>query len=241
MDLVSALHAEAGICCFVGAGGKKSTMYALADRVERSVLTASVRIPIFDEHVARVIVAEDPVPPVNAAQEWPIGVVPAQEGDDRYVGYAPAVIDRLQDSAADVILVKADGARMRRFKAPGSHEPQLPQSTDTVVPIVSAHVIGEPLDDHLVHRPDQVARVGNVAIGTEITPQLVADVLASPAGGHKGVPQSATVIPLVNMIDNDAYRDAGRKIASALLEQATVPHVVLASMQSADPLVEVVT
>lgn len=46
MELVEAVGVE-GVVCVV-AGDKKTTLYALADRVEQAVVTATVRIPIFD-------------------------------------------------------------------------------------------------------------------------------------------------------------------------------------------------
>jgi hypothetical protein len=51
MDLTGALDARDATVCVVGAGGKKSTLFALADRLDRPVVTASVRIPIFDDRV----------------------------------------------------------------------------------------------------------------------------------------------------------------------------------------------
>lgn len=239
MDLVRALSADAGVTCLVGAGGKKSTMYALGGRLDRAVLTATVRIPIFDEHVASVAVTADPASAIAEATAWPLGVVPAREGEDRYRGYDPAVVDDLADGAAPV-LVKADGARMRRFKAPGAREPRIPGSATTVVPVVSAHVVGEPLDDRRVHRVDRVATVAGIEPGDPISPEAIARVIASPAGGRKDVPSGATLVPLVNMIDDEDDRRAGREIASAVHRRTEVPHVVLARMLDADPVVEVV-
>lgn len=238
MDLISALDAEEGLCCFVGAGGKKSAIYALADRLDRAVVTATVRIPIFDEHVSTVVTTEEPRRAIDGAREWPIGLVPEREGDDRYRGYDPAVLDRIGGVDA-TILVKADGARMRRFKAPDTHEPRIPESADTVVAIASAHVVGEPLDDRLVHRVDRVAAITGTAPGDEITPSDVAKVLVSPAGGRKDVPPGATFIPMINMIDRPEDRTAGRAIAADILSLATVDAVVLTCLRDSDPVVEI--
>ena len=150
MDIVDALGAATGTTCVVGAGGKKTTMATLGGRLDRAVVTATVRIPIFDEWAGRVVITEEPVRTVgdalerSDADEWPLGVVPEQEREDRYRGYDPETIDRVAEFDVP-ILVKADGARMRRFKAPDDHEPRLPATADTVVAIASAHVVGEPL------------------------------------------------------------------------------------------------
>ncbi|MDY6819924.1 MAG: selenium cofactor biosynthesis protein YqeC [Halobacteriales archaeon] len=240
MDIVTALAAD-GIVCVVGAGGKKTTMYTLADRLDRAVVTATVRIPIFDEYVARVAVTDDPVETVRTTEAWPIGVVPEREREDRYLGYDPSVIDELAGlDEPDAVLVKADGARMRRLKAPDDREPQLPISADTVIPIASAHVVGQPLHDDRVHRVDRVAEITGLSPGETITAADVAAVLASDRGGRKDIPEDATVIPLVNMIDDATLETVGRDIAEAIHARTTVPRVVLARMTAEHPLVAVV-
>lgn len=239
MNVVDALDAGQGTTCFVGAGGKKTTMETLARSLERAVVTATVRIPIFDDWVEEVVVTDDPVATIESADAWPLGVVPERERDDRYLGYDPATVDRL-DGASVPVLVKADGARMRRFKAPAEREPQLPSTADTVVPIASAHVVGQPLSAERVHRVDRVATLTGREPGEPITTGDVATVLASEAGGRKGVPDGATVIPLVNMVDDGPLEATAREVAAEIHARTDVPHVVLAEMRATDPVVAVV-
>ncbi|PSP85046.1 putative selenium-dependent hydroxylase accessory protein YqeC [Halobacteriales archaeon QS_1_68_17] len=245
MDIVTALAAE-GTTCVVGAGGKKTTLYALADRIDRAVVTATVRIPIFDDEVADVVVTDDPVAAVSAADAWPVGVVPERERSDRYLGYDPGVVDDLAAAGvADAVLVKADGARMRQFKAPADREPRLPRSADTVIPIASARVVGAALAEEHVHRPERVAAITGLSAGERIGPDDVAAVLASERGGLKDVPPGARAVPLVNMVDDAKLEATGREIARAVLDRTAdgpvdVPRVVLARMIDDDPLVAVV-
>jgi probable selenium-dependent hydroxylase accessory protein YqeC len=246
MDLATALSVG-DLTCVVGAGGKKTTLYALAARLDRAVLTATVRIPIFDEQVTKVAVTEDPAGAIERIDERPLGVVPEREREDRYLGYDPAVVSDLAGEVDDPLLVKADGARTRWLKAPDEREPQLPGSVDTVLPIASARVVGEPLTDERVHRPERVTRVTDRAVGEEIEPSDVADVLASPQGGLKDVPEKATVVPIVNMIDDGELEAIGRQVARGVLDRAgpgtgspTVSRVVLARMTAPDPVVGIV-
>ncbi|EMA18701.1 selenium cofactor biosynthesis protein YqeC [Haloarcula argentinensis] len=239
MDIVEALDARHGTTCFVGAGGKKTTMAALAARLERAVVTATVRIPIFDGWVADVVVTETPQTAIDTASTWPLGVVPVQERPDRYRGYDPETVADLAD-IGHPILVKADGARMREFKAPSDREPQLPSTASTVVPIASAHVVGEPLTDDIVHRVDEVAAITGLNPGDEIRPRDVAAVLASDQGGLKDVPADATAVPLLNMVDDEGLEASARAVAETIHDRVAVPRVVLAEMRSDDPLVAVV-
>ena len=240
MDIVTALHANEGICCAVGAGGKKTTLYALAERIERAVVTSTVRIPPFEQWVSEFVVTEEPKPVIERATNWPLGLVRTREGSDRYEGFEPGIIDSLAESQADSILVKADGARMRKMKAPGSHEPAIPRTANTVIPVVSAHVVGQPLDDAIVHRVDRVTEITGLEPGHTITPDAIGDVIASDQGGMKQVPPGATTVPLINMVDDDSLREAGEDIAAAIHRRVDVHRVVLARMREPDPLVAVI-
>ncbi|GAA0510254.1 probable selenium-dependent hydroxylase accessory protein YqeC [Halorubrum aquaticum] len=241
MNVVDALDAGEGTTCLVGAGGKKTTLYVLADRLDRAVLTATVRIPIFDRQVATVRTAADPVSELASLRDresdderatFPLGLVPERERDDRYRGYDPETVDRLSAAHDGPVLVKADGARTRLFKAPNDREPQVPAGADTVVPVASVHAVGEPLSEAVVHRPERVAGlVDGVETGDEITPELVGRVVAHEAGGLKGVPADATAVPLLNMVDDDADEAVAREVAAAIHERADVPRVVLARMR----------
>jgi probable selenium-dependent hydroxylase accessory protein YqeC len=252
MDLVAALNADTGTTCVVGAGGKKTTLAALAARLEQSVVTATVRIPIFDDWVGEVVVTDDPVDVARerlaadanrsvgaAAGGWPLGLVPEREREDRYRGYETDVVDALGELDVPV-LVKADGARMRRFKAPAEKEPQLPRTADTVVSIASVHAVGEPLSESLVHRVEEVSALTGLEPGETIRPADVAEVLASDRGGLKDVPDAATAIPLLNMVDDADLEATARAVAREIHERADVPRVVLAEMRAADPIVDVV-
>ena len=242
MDLVEALSARGNLTCVVGAGGKKSTLYALADRLERAIVTATVRIPPFDDRVTEVRVTEDPRDGIDRVTEWPIGLVRARERSDRYLGYDPDAIDALVAGLEDdvSVLVKADGARTRWFKAPAADEPQLPATTDVVVPIASARIVGERLDEERVHRPERVAAVADLELGDRISATDVATVLASSAGGYKDVPADATVVPLINMVDSPDLERTAEEIAAEIRERRDVPRVVLTRLLDDRPVVGVV-
>lgn len=235
MDLPDALDARTGIVSVVGAGGKKTTLYALAAQLDRAVVTATVRIPPFEDAVASISVTDDPVSAVEATAEWPIGVVAERERSDRYRGFDADQIGAVADAADGPVLVKADGARMREVKAPGSHEPQIPPETDTVVPVASVHAVGEPLDAETVHRPERVAAVTGLSVGETITAEAVGQLLGDAAGGRKNVPDGASVVPLVNKVDDGEDRGVAERVAEHVPEHSNLSRIVLARM--ADPTV----
>lgn len=230
MNLRDAFEPD-GVVAVVGAGGKKSTLYALATALERAVVTASVRIPIFDGQVAEIRVTDTPAEAVGNVDEWPIGLVPGRDGErSRYLGYGTEVIDRLAAATDVPILVKADGARTRLFKAPDDDEPQVPASTDLLVPIASVQAVGKPLDPEHVHRPERVADLTGLSIGDRIDPSDIVTVLTDERGGLKGAPDGARVVPLLNMVDDEELEAKARPIATELLSEPRIERVVLGRM-----------
>lgn len=194
---------------------------------------------------------EDPVELLERADtgesdlEWPLGLVPAQERDDRYRGYDPTTVDRIAAaSSVDHVLVKADGARTRLLKAPNEREPRLPETVETVLAIASVAAVGRPLDSAAVHRPERVASLTGRSIGEPIRPADVATVLTSPDAGLKDVPADATYVPVLNMVDDADDRTVAREIARHVLEASAdgdgrVSRVALTSMIADEPLVDV--
>lgn len=225
MDLHTAFPGRS--LAFVGAGGKKTSLYALAGAWDRAVLTNTVRIPPFRDRVHGVV-TERPLDALDGP--FPLGLAAEDEGD-RLRGYDPDIVDDLVAAHDGPVLVKADGARTRLLKAPDDDEPRIPSRVDTVVPVASVRALGKPLTDEFVHRPERVAAVTGLSPGDEIEVDHVAEVLASPDGGLKGVPEGADVVPLVNMADDAVLARRAREMARAVHDRADVRQVVVARMK----------
>jgi molybdenum cofactor cytidylyltransferase len=134
------------------------------------------------------------------------------------------------------ILVEADGSRMRPFKAPADHEPVIPNCTTLVVPVVGIDVVGKPLTEKYVHRPELVARIHP---GETVTPEMVAVVLAHPQGGRKGVPAGARVVPLINKVEDEAQLQTAREIAERLMGMEGIEGVAIGAVAKDDPVVQI--
>ncbi|MGM0717247.1 MAG: selenium cofactor biosynthesis protein YqeC, partial [Halobacteriota archaeon] len=230
MDLRDAFDPR-GVVSIVGAGGKKSTLYALASALEFAIVTATVRIPFFDDRVERLEVTTEPGRLIRTNERWPLGVVPDRDGDrERYLGYDPETIDALASKTDVPVLIKADGARTRWLKAPKGAEPQIPSGTDLVIPVASVRAVGRALGAECVHRPERVAAITGRSMGEPVRPEDVITVLTHECGGLKGVPEDARVIPLINMVDDSVLAATAREIATGALTQPRIERVVLGRM-----------
>ena len=250
MTLADALGVKPDeVVAFVGGGGKSTAMFRLAreavQRGGRAIVTTTTKI--FAAQIglapAHVAAAEATRGRIDAAlaQHRTVLVIGAT---DPSTGKADGVsLDLFRDLRAwfpDACIVnEADGSRMRPFKAPAAHEPVIPTETTLVVPVVGADILGKPLDDDCVHRPELVSRLSGAPLGSPITSDTVACVLTHPEGGLKGVPNGARVAVIVNKVDAMANRDPARETARRLLREPAIDAVLLTALRAEPPVLEV--
>ena len=246
--LLEALGAEAGgLVCLVGAGGKKSTIYRLAAAFDgRAGITTTAHIEPFPRRFAADAVisdAPDLVAQICAAagRARQLAFAKPCPNPGRLLGISADELAEIRLRAGfDLLLVKADGARGRILKAPAPHEPAVPSGATTVIPVASARALGQPLSAAIAHRPERVAAVCGVAEGEILEPQHLARLLASPQGALQGV-GAARVVPLINMVDDEALATAARAAArEALRLTDRFDRVVLAAMTRSAPIVEII-
>lgn len=199
------------IAAIVGAGGKTTTMFALAkalaERGLRVVTTKSTNIhrPSLARSPKLVVVPPErwrsELPPVLA--EHPVvTVVTAAPTPRRYDGIPPDLApDLLRASGADVLIVEADGARRRLLKAPAVHEPAMPAGATLVIPVACLAAVGRPLAERHVHRPELAAEILGVDLQTPLTIDHVLKLLLDCRAGGKAAPPTARIWPGLTAAD----------------------------------------
>jgi len=229
MDLAGTLGLEGGeLVAFVGAGGKKTAMARLVEqagtrglRVGYTTTTHTpppedVPLVLAGDRAADLLetLAEAGSPVAFAAERVP----DPERAAEKVRGFDAETLDRVFASGGfDWLLVKADGARRREFKAPGPGEPVVPAATTHLVAVASVRAVGQPLDAPAVHRPDRVAAIADVGVSERVTAETVGSVLAHEAGGLKGAPDGARVTPMVNKADTARQRKLAREAVRVAL------------------------
>jgi probable selenium-dependent hydroxylase accessory protein YqeC len=231
--LASALGVAAGeVVAFVGAGGKTTAMFRLADEIAatggRVVTTTTTRLAASEAARAQVHVCTPAALPAALASARHVLFTGGLDADaDKALGVDPAALCALRLSGV-TLLVEADGSRRLPFKAPADHEPVVPACATLVVWVVGVDAVGAPLDADHVHRPALVARIHP---GATVTPEMIAAVAVHPQGGCKNVPQGARVAVLVNKVDDDVRLDRAREIAARLPAGGGIARVALVALE----------
>ena len=239
------------VVALVGGGGKSTAMFRLAREVVEkgghAITTTTTRIfgaqiALSPAHVPAADATRERVAAALATHGQVLITGPTEVASGKAESVSLALFTRLRTWFPDACLLnEADGSRMRPFKAPAGHEPVIPVETTLVVPVVGADIFGKALDDDHVHRPELISALSGAPLGTPITPEIVARVLAHLDGGRKGVPAGARVIVMINKVESLPDRTPARATAERLLREPAIHSVVLTSVRAEEPVLEICT
>jgi probable selenium-dependent hydroxylase accessory protein YqeC len=247
--LMDALAAREGLVCFIGAGGKKTTLYRLARAHPGRVgVTTTVHLPYFPVELGAAEVIEVPHALVAAVvavarDERLVAFAQPSEKRGRWAGVAPDILDQVRrDAGLDVLLVKADGARSRLIKASSDKEPPLPKELTTVVRVLSVRAVGLRLSEGIAHRVERISALTGLAPGDVISAEHLVRLLRTEAASTLSqISPGSHLIAQLNMVDDPADERVARQVAEALLDaDAGYERVVLTRATHPRPLIAVV-
>lgn len=172
-----------------GAGGKTTILRALGLSLPgKVVLTTTTRMARQEVNALTAATGESSSP----------AIVWREIQGEKVLGLPPSTVDGLFDEA-DYVVVEADGARRRPFKAPGPLEPVIPGASTLVISVVGADALGRVIADDC-HRPLRVAALAGCGPYDRLTPDRAARVLLHPQGGRHQVPAGARWMVAINKV-----------------------------------------
>jgi molybdenum cofactor cytidylyltransferase len=241
------------LVAFTGAGGKTSALLRLGNELSSEgwrVLAATTAPAIAMSEIARLpgtLALGKSSRPAAVARaldrlsEQPLVFLYSEQVGDRALGLDPELIDALIDAVdSDVMLLEADNARGKPFKAPYINEPFLPAGTSLVIPTVGLDALGQPLDDdHFYNTNAMIDQFGYLP-GDRLKAPWIASVLRDEDLGLKDIPANARIAGLINKVPSHGYpRGRARLIAQLMLRSTRIQCVALGSVQMRDPIHEV--
>ncbi|HVR72596.1 MAG TPA: selenium cofactor biosynthesis protein YqeC [Vicinamibacteria bacterium] len=209
----------------VGAGGKTTLVYRLAAEARaagmRVLVTTTTHMGTLPEATTGPVLVEE-----EGGRTAEVASALAAAGRatllgrriraDKLEGVAPERVDELC-SAADLVLVEADGARGRSLKVPAAHEPVLPRSTSLVVVVAALDVLGEPLTDDRIHRLELVSAATGTTVGEAVDEDTVVSCLRHARGYVSRLPSGARAAVFLNKVEDPGRRAAALRIARRLV------------------------
>jgi probable selenium-dependent hydroxylase accessory protein YqeC len=236
------------VVSIVGAGGKTTILYGIVSELRHHGMTV-ITTTTTNMQTPRHTTTMPPLVYAEEEEDWmatvrkrvdqygSATVVGVQEREDKLRGLRPEQIGSLR-GLADCVLLEADGARGRSFKAPSSYEPVIPDVTTLTIVMVGLDVLGMPLEDSIVHRLEQVSVLTGATPGSPISEEVVAQALTM--GYLDRVPEQSRCVFFLNKADDSRLKPAeklGRLILSSgasevVFGQAGFPNEIFYRMTS---------
>jgi len=174
----------------VGGGGKSTLLHALGRQLPgRVVLTTTTKMGSDQDGGFPVVLATK----FDPAQSTPgTFVVWERIAGQKALGVSPIQCDQWMSAsnAVDYVVIEADGARRRPFKAPAPFEPVVPATTTLVISVIGADALNRVIADQC-HRPLRVAALAACQPYQRLTPSRAAAALLHPNSARRAVPADA--------------------------------------------------
>jgi probable selenium-dependent hydroxylase accessory protein YqeC len=211
----------------MGAGGKSTLMNRLAD--ELIVLGRTVVLSSTTNYHRPKTLQSDQIVLTRDAPDWSdtvsalarrwnrLLVLHHDLGEAMAKGIDVDAVRRLHEGIPDaIIIVKTDGARKRWFKAPNQSEPVIPPWSQLSITVVNWEILGQPLTEALVHRPERVAELTGLHLGDPVTPQAVGTVLTHPDTYAAKIPPGARRAIYISHVRSPEHVARAEAIAACL-------------------------
>jgi probable selenium-dependent hydroxylase accessory protein YqeC len=241
------------VVSLVGAGGKTTLMFRLAQELSRSgkkvITTTTTKIlePLPQETECLFIDPDEEKIKDFVRRELEryrhVTVALERLESMKLKGISPNLVKELWSfREVDAIIIEADGAAGRPVKAPRENEPVIPPSTTLIVAILGVDGVGKKLDDENVFQSEKVSKMTGIPVGESVTDEAMAALMTHPEGIFKGAPLSSRVAALLNKVDIPDGVAKAKSIAQKILDKGhqKIERVVLGQLKSEPPVLEVI-
>lgn len=217
MKLLEALNLHTFPCVIsiIGGGGKTTTMTVLARELaaqgKRVLVTTTTHISIEQGGLFQALIVENNYgrakEKIQAHIDYTntICLVSHRVAENKYKGISKEWVDNLiLEGYFDVIIVEADGAKGRSFKAPGEFEPVIPESTHLYILVIGMDAIYKPITEEFVHRPEIILKLAGYPEdkrGIKLTESIIIRVIFHKQGLLKDIHPQDAVFILINKVD----------------------------------------
>ena len=241
------------VISLVGGGGKTTLMFSLAKELRGKGLKiiTTTTTKIFEPAAGQtpcLVIEEDQKQAIELVKEGlnchgHVTLAAKRFPGGKIGGVNPDLVGRIaQELQVDHLIVEADGAKGLPIKAPGDHEPVVPQTTSTLIPIVGIDALGRPLGEEEAFRPGRIAELTGARMGDPITPPIVATLITHPHGLIKGAPLRARITPFLNKVETSEQERRATEVAHEVLRNGDrrIGMVVLGKLFYHHPIVKVI-
>ncbi|MCK8827290.1 selenium cofactor biosynthesis protein YqeC [Natroniella acetigena] len=251
--LVETLEIKEGeVISLIGAGGKTTTMFKLANELReldnrKVVTTTTTKIskPSVTD-IDKLLVSKNLDFLLSEIMSLPAQLITVAKeviNEDKLNSINPKWIDELKESNISNIniIVEADGAARKDFKIPAQYEPVIPKSTDLLLAVVGSRIINQKLTTENLHRASLIESINpKFKLNQPVTVGLITKILLSKSGYDLLAKQKYhRVIPILNQVDQEDRYHFALEVAEKLVKSG-IEMVLLTAVKQNGAIIEVV-
>jgi probable selenium-dependent hydroxylase accessory protein YqeC len=229
------------VISIVGAGGKTTTMFKLAEELkvaDKKVLVTTSTAIYYPERrcVDEIIIGSEKEAlfrvlyscNICSGSITVIGREVSREG--KLLGIDKDVINSIYaEELFDFIIVEADGAKGKPIKAPDVHEPVIVESTSKTIGVIGIDSIGSEINDYNVHRSGIFCNIVETSMFKKINEEMIFRLIINDKGLFKGTPKQSEKYLILNKVHTQSQKDAVIKIIDLINKSNYVIDKVIAA------------
>lgn len=224
------------IVSIVGAGGKTSLMFNLAEELkeESKVLvttTTKIFLPNRDQYDYMCLNKKEYLDYSRISKKGIYIFGSSLNEAGKVVGLDSNTIETVSESF-NYTLIEADGSKMKPIKGWGINEPVIYQKTNKTIGILDVKTIGKSINNTNVHRLEEFLKLTNSTINETINIQHLISLILHPNGLFKNA--LGEKILFINKVENTDELLLANKLLEAVLEKSNVcfSKVIIGSLMS---------
>lgn len=224
------------IVSIVGAGGKTSLMFNLAEELkeESKVLvttTTKIFMPNKDQYDYMCLNKKDYLDYSQIKNKGIYIFGSSLNEAGKIVGLDSSILETVSESF-NYTLIEADGSKMKPIKGWGINEPVIYKKTNKTIGVLDIKTIGKTINGTNVHRLEDFLKLTNSTINEAINIRHLISLILHPDGLFKNA--LGEKILFINKIENADELLMANKLLEALLEKSNIcfNKVIIGSLMS---------
>lgn len=211
MDIVKKLDIKNDVVTLVGAGGKTSLMFKMAEEKRQSKVlvttTTKIYYPLKEQFDYYYNYVDFPFKNMDGITVIGNGV----NEENKIIGLEEEKIKALKDYF-HLILIEGDGSRGLPIKAPEKHEPVIPSFSTIVIGVIGIDSLYKTINEENVFRIERFCTVTGSKPGDLVDEHKIAKLIISEEGLFKGAPEGTRKIVIINKVDDEQKKALAKKV-----------------------------
>lgn len=224
------------IISFVGAGGKTTMMFKLAQELRHNskvlvTTTTKIYLPLIDKYDF-ISTDSGRFPEYSGVSQNGIYILGlGVNSENKILGLSKEDLDKVAPRF-DYILIESDGAKEKRLKASNEYEPVIYEKTTKTIGIIDIQSIGMVINEENVHRSEMFCEITEAKQGEAVNVEHLVKLILHPKGLFKSA--QGEIILYINKVETPNDLILAKSLVNQLniKNQKLIDNIIIGSLKT---------